>query len=126
MTDVTDFDRPRNRTPINRRFLVMADGTHAEVVAAVPPATMVHGQVTVTTPGTAEPLAEEETPLYRCVFIRALSTNTGIVYVGGEDVDSDSGHELEVGDLIAVEVADLSTVYVDAAEAGEGVSFIGS
>lgn len=90
-----------------------------------PPTAFYHGQKAVTTAGTAEALGSTQA-LKKGVLVKALSTNTGKVYVGGEDVDSANGFELDFGDMTYIEIDDLAKVYVDAAEDGEGVSYVAS
>lgn len=90
-----------------------------------PPTAFYHGQKAVTTAGTAEALGSTQA-LKKGVLVKALSTNTGKVYVGGEDVDSATGFELDFGDMTYIEIDDLAKVYVDAAEDGEGVSYVAS
>ena len=90
-----------------------------------PPTAFYHGQKAVASAGTAEALAGTQA-LQRGVLVKALSTNTGLMYVGDEDVDSTNGFELEAGDMTYIEIDDLAKVYVDAAEDGEGVSYVAS
>jgi len=96
----------------------------ATVTPTVPSA-LFNGQQAVASAGTAEALATTQA-LQRGVLVKALSTNTGLMYVGDEDVDSTNGFELEAGDMTYIEIDDLAKVYVDAAEDGEGVSYVAS
>ena len=90
-----------------------------------PPAAVYNGQKTVASAGTAEPLAASQA-LVSGVYIKALATNTDAVYVGDSDVDAAGGFVLAPGELVFLEIADLASVYIDAAEDAEGVSYIGS
>ena len=78
---------------------------------------------TVTTAGTAEQLtatAENISGLY----ISALSTNTGNVYIGGSDVDSTNGYILANTDThLFIPIGDPSLLYLDVATSGEGVAY---
>jgi hypothetical protein len=60
--------------------------------------------------------------------IRALSTNTGVVYVGNAGdgtVSSSSGYQLAAGDQIVLGyVGDLSSIMVDAATNGDKVCWL--
>ena len=88
--------------------------------------TILSGQKTVTTAGTAETLGSQviNVPL----MIKALDTNTGIVAVGndgGGDVTVSNGMRLEAGDVIIMEfVGDLANIIVDATVNGEGVAWL--
>jgi hypothetical protein len=78
------------------------------------------GQITVTTAGTA--VQGPDIPGYG-FFIRALSTNTGVVYLGNDgadDVTSANGFELSPGDLMFIEIPPtLENIWFDAAEDGD-------
>jgi len=104
---------------------VQIEGSNGAPGALGVPDSFYHGQMAVTAAGTAEALAGTQA-LRRGVLVKALSTNTGKVYVGGEDVDSATGFELDFGDMTYIEIDDLAKVYVDAAEDGEGVSYVAS
>lgn len=85
------------------------------------------GQKTVTTAGTEVALAGSivaDGP----VAIRALSSNTGKVYIGNDGsgaVSSSTGFELAAGDqMILSYVGSLDTILVDSAVNGEGVCWL--
>jgi len=83
------------------------------------------GQITVTTAGTA--VQGTSTPNYTGFFIRALSGNTGNVYLGNDgagDVTSANGYELAPGDQIYIEVPNLSDLWFDAATNGDKFSWL--
>ena len=85
------------------------------------------GQITVTTAGTA--IQGTSTVKYTGFFIRALSGNTGNVYLGNDgagDVTSSNGHELAPGDQIYIECPNLSDLYFDAATGGDKFSWLAS
>jgi len=88
------------------------------------------GQTTVTTAGTRARLATGQNTSVLSVTIKALSTNTGIVYVGDHTVSSSVGFELNARDTVTLETSDsdhainLTNIYLDASVSGEGVSFI--
>ncbi len=89
------------------------------------PSAVYSGQKTVTAAGTAETLAASQA-LVTGVYIKALAANTGNIYVGNSDVAAATGFVLAAGDLVFIEIDNLATVYIDAAEDGEGVSYLGS
>jgi len=82
---------------------------------------------TVTTAGTRVALVASSTPA-RQVFITALSGNTGVICVGGSTVVASlatrTGVPLDAGDVLAIDVANLATIYIDSTVNGEGVSFL--
>ena len=85
----------------------------------------ISGQVAVTTAGTA--VQGTEIDLINGVYIRALAANTCVVYVGNDgagDVTSANGFELSAGDLVLLNVRNLSQLWFDAAVNGEGICWI--
>lgn len=94
-------------------------------VSVAPASALLHGQKIVTTAGTEVALAASGA-LTAGVRVKALHDNTGMVYVGANPVTSSTGFELAAGEEVFLEVSSLASVYVDAAEDGEGVSYIGS
>jgi len=78
------------------------------------------------TVGTAEVcLGQKGTPkLYRGVWVKALSTNAGIVYVGVEDKAAGSGYELVAGDSIHVPIDLLEKVWAEASVADQVVCLL--
>ncbi len=78
------------------------------------------GQKTVAVPGTCELLHADTACI--AVVVKALSTNVGIVYVGGSGLSLDE-FELNAKEAIALGVSNLNKIYVDAASAGEGVCY---
>lgn len=83
-----------------------------------------HGQVTVAAPGTAEQLPDQRLPNSVGVVITALPDNAGNVYVGNGDVDSTNGDVLTADTSISLTVDNTNKVFIDADNAGEGVSWI--
>jgi hypothetical protein len=85
----------------------------------------ISGQKTVTTAGTAVALGSNH--IHGPLIIKALSTNTGLVYVGNTgagDVDSSNRFLLSANECIIYEhVSQLSAIYIDSAVNGEGVSW---
>jgi len=85
------------------------------------------GQITVTTAGTA--VQGTSTPKYTGFYIRALSTNGGLVYVGNDgagDVTNANGYELSPGDDIYIECENLNELWFDAASDGYKLCWIGA
>ena len=93
------------------------------------------GQTVVAAAGTAVQLttkAAGDTEVLS-VTIKALSTNGGLVYVGGPGTAAANGHPLSANETQTYEVTDelrkegwiidLSLIWLDAAVNGEGVSY---
>lgn len=87
------------------------------------PTTIYNGKKTVTTAGTRVVLAASQA--VKSVTIKALSTNTGFIYVGDTSVASTNGLQLEAGETISLDIANLNTVNLDSSVNGEGVTYIG-
>lgn len=73
-----------------------------------------HGATTVTTAGTRVQLSGASLPAKRGVLIRAMSTNTLNVYVGGTTVTAANGFFLEPGDSMFFEIDDGNKLWLDA------------
>lgn len=89
--------------------------------------TIEHGQDSVSTAGTNEPLnggTTISTAANGELAIRADSGNAGNIYVGDSDVDSTNGFVLAAGESVSLPVADVADVHIDADNNGEGVSWI--
>lgn len=85
---------------------------------------ILNGKTTVTTAGTRVVLAASTA--CKQVVIRALSANTGVIYVGSSTVASTNGYTLTAGESIGLEIANLNTVNIDSSVNGEGVVYLGS
>lgn len=81
-----------------------------------------NGRKTIGSSGTSEELSVST--IIRSVTIKALSTNTGNVYVGGSAVSSANGFPLEAKGSVSLDIDDLNDVFIDVDNNGEGVSFI--
>lgn len=62
------------------------------------------------------------------VLVKALTTNTGLIYVGNDgagDVSSSNGLPLEAGDVVIFDfIGDLAELCVDSAVNGEGIAWV--
>ena len=82
-----------------------------------------YGQTTI---GTIETqLIAVSTPCKKGVLVKALSINTGIVYIGKIGVTTTTGYELTAGEAVTVEVDDVNKIFGVADAAGQKVSWIG-
>jgi hypothetical protein len=83
------------------------------------------GQKTITTAGAAEALGSQR--ICAPLMVKALTTNTGLAYVGNDgagDVSSANGLPLEAGEVVIFEwVGSLASLIVDVAVDGEGVAW---
>jgi hypothetical protein len=93
------------------------------LVSAPPPATVVTGQRTVTTAGTAISLGTA-VGLVSGVTIKSLSANTGRVFLRA--AGSTTSFELKPGESTIVFVSRLDALNIDAEVNGEGVCYHGS
>lgn len=101
--------------PTPRRVLTSEDS----------PKVVYHGQTTVVSAGTAVKLVA--TPkIVDGVIIQAMSTNTGIIYVGGFGVASSDGFELQPGQATSLAIDSLHKVYINASVSGDKVCFLAS
>jgi len=90
------------------------------------------GEKTVTAAGTREALltGSRGEVAVLSVTIKALSTNTGKIYVGDHTVASTNGFDLDPRDGVTLQtdnpehLINLSKIFLDAAVSGEGVRFI--
>jgi len=98
-------------------------GTFAVQSTEVDPTTVLHGKTTVTTAGTRVVLAASTA--CKSVTIKALTANTGIIYVGSTTVASTNGFALAAGETVSLDIANLTTVNIDSSVNGEGVTYIG-
>lgn len=92
------------------------------------------GITTVAAPGTPVKLEEEGVPASPAVtvVIEALETNEGEICVGGKNVVAAAGTHgaptrkgiaLRAGGSISVDVNGIEAVWIDAVDAGDGVSW---
>ena len=91
----------------------------------------ISGEKTVTAAGTAEAL-DISTPIkmVRAITIIAKVANTGQVYVGGADVDSNTNDGLDAGETVEfgtyAHEYRLADIFIDVDTNGEGVDFYGT
>jgi hypothetical protein len=58
------------------------------------------------------------------IVIRADPTNVGLIYIGNSTVNAPTGYWLSPGDAIAFAIGNANLVWVDADNAGDGVSWL--
>ena len=83
------------------------------------------GQKTVTAAGTEVALGDQQ--IGAPLMVKALTTNTGLVYVGESSggVSSSTGMPLDAGEVVIFEfVGQLGAIWVDSAVNGEGVAWL--
>ena len=89
------------------------------------PTTLIHGVKTVTTAGTEVALTVSKS-LKSGITIKALHSNTGIIYIGLNPVTSSTGFQLTASESVFIEIHNPVIIYIDSSVNGEGVSYIGS
>jgi len=100
----------------------LLNGQYAEqeVFVSIDTSTAISGQITVTTAGTE--VQGGDVALSNGVYVRALTGNTGVVYVGNDGagaVTSSNGYQLDKGEMILVQVTNLNQLWFDAATNGD-------
>lgn len=80
------------------------------------------GKTSVTTAGTRVALAASTA--VKSITIRALATNTGLIYVGSSSVSSSNGFQLSSDETVSLDLDNLNKVNIDSAVNGEGVTYI--
>ncbi len=78
-------------------------------------------QVTVTTAGSRVNFVSLAS---LSITIKALAGNTGLIYVGGNTVDSSNGFELSAGDSISLAIDNHDEIWIDSSVSGEGISYM--
>lgn len=93
-------------------------------VGITQPTAIAAGRTTVTTAGTRVQMAS--VALVAGVTIKALPTNTGLIYIGGATVSSSNGFILSARESVFIAADNLNRFYVDSSVNGEGVSYLAS
>lgn len=86
-----------------------------------------HGQESLSSSGTAQALnggTSQEVPNNATVTIRADPGLTGDIYIGDDTVSSSNGFTLGGGDVIKLNVDDVSKIHFDGDSNGQNVSWI--
>ena len=92
-------------------------------VDSTPASSVFEGQVSVVTAGTRVQISGSSVPI-RSVCIKALTANTGKMYVGTSSVSSSNGYELPKDLSVCLDVNDLNLIWVNSSVNGEKVSYI--
>ncbi len=116
-----------------------SDGSNVSVPVAVDPATgriytdtvvsftptalttVLSGIKLVTTAGTRVNLASNA---IASITIKALSTNTGVIYVGGSAVAAANGYQLFANDTVSFDMDNTNAVWLDSSVNAEGISWL--
>jgi hypothetical protein len=104
-----------------------ASGVPVPVSGTITPSiatTFFTGQKTST--GTAVAISGSSQPLTNGVIVQALSTNMGLVYIGGSGVTSSTGFQLQPGQATSIAINNTNAVYVIAISSGDGICYAGS
>ncbi len=107
----------------SQTIAVTNTGTFAVQNTPVAPTTIFNGKTSTVTAGSRVVLAASQA--VQSVTIKALITNTGLIYVGSSSVSSANGFQLSAGETVSMDVANLNTVNIDSSVNGEGVTYIG-
>jgi len=104
------------------------DGTElkVDVKDVTLPTTVVHGKTTIGTASSGEAVLGSSTALLSGVTIKALSANTGLVYVGKTGMATSTGFELNAKESVFIEVDNIADIFIIVAVDAEGVTYVGS
>lgn len=84
--------------------------------------TWADGATVPATPGTAEALAAQAIPNGFTVFVRAYTTNNDLVYIGKSKANAEANVvPLEPGAFATLAVTDVSAIWVNSLQGGDGV-----
>lgn len=79
----------------------------------------------VTVGASAVRLGQEGSPkLFHGVWVKALSTNAGFVYVGMDDQAGDNGWELDASEEIFIPIDEIGKIWAKASQAAQVVCLI--
>lgn len=113
--------RPR---PVGQRPDRTEEGTPVSTLdlrEIIPLEAVFSGQTSVTTPGVRVQLPDVPC---RAATLCARPSNTGNVFVGAELVNSANGYIRSPGASLDLAIDNLRRLYIDAAVAGEGISWL--
>lgn len=96
-------------------------GTFAVQNTPVSPGTIFNGKTSTVTAGTRVVLAASQTVV--SVTIKALITNTGLIYVGNSTVAASNGFQLSAGETVSFDLTNLNTINIDSSVSAEGVTY---
>lgn len=82
---------------------------------------MNHGQTTATK--TKPKRLSEITLKYNFIHLRAMPSNTGIVFVGGHEVSDKTGYPLLPGDEMLIQDEHIDRVFIISQGKGDGVAW---
>jgi len=102
-------------------FRLLVNATISGNVSIAPLSTVYNGTKTVPT-ATAEAIAS--TQAISSVTVKALSTNTAIVYVGKTGCTTANGFELLAGESVSLDIDNLVDVFVISGSAAQVVRYI--
>lgn len=85
------------------------------------PTSVSNARVTVPTAGSRVQLASFSC---KAVVVKALPTNTGVIYVGNATVAASNGFVLSANESVSLDIDNVNHIYIDAEKNGEGVSWM--
>lgn len=83
-----------------------------------------HGQNSDIDSGANEQIVVAPNPAASGVLVKALTSNTGTIYIGGSGVSSANGFPLEAGDSVTIPVDDANKVYAIASIDNQALAWI--
>jgi hypothetical protein len=94
----------------------------AVTTSEVLPTAVSSGRVVVSTAGTRVQLT---TFSCKSVVIKALPTNSGVIFVGNSTVASSNGFVISASESVSLDIDNVNHVWIDSATNGDGISFMG-
>lgn len=101
-----------------------SSGRVKTVVEVEVASTFTHGQNTDVDSGSEEQIVVGSNPSYHGVIIKALSTNTGTIYVGLVGVTAATGYPLDAGETVTIPVDNANKVYAIASVDNQGLAWM--
>jgi hypothetical protein len=111
-------------TPVTGTFYQATQPVSVAATVAtseVPPTTVNHALVTVTTSGTRVQFASNTA---KSIVVKALVGNTGTIYVGGSTVAASNGFPLAAGDTVSLDINNTNVVWIDASVNSQSVAWM--
>lgn len=83
--------------------------------------TIITGKVTVPSFGTRVSIPVN---ICKSITIKALSTNTGFIYIGTSTVANTNGFQLLANDTISFDISNTGLIFLDSSVSNEGVTYL--
>jgi hypothetical protein len=99
----------------------MVSPTNPLPVITDTPLSVNHAKVTVVTAGVSVQFGTNTT---KSIVVKASTSNTGVVYVGGSVVSVINGFPLLAGDTISIDISNSDIIWIDSSVNGDSVNWL--